>query len=224
MKTLMVSVTAAGLAALWGCSQAPAKCGEVECKAICEKAAPPATAKPATPSAPAAPATAGLSTFEHSVLDPLLDDVRQGIRPWSDESVGICKGEGKECEEWVGTDVGELPEGRYMLRAELRVPKYGEQGTWKVRLDTNCETTKVTKTGESKNSQNNSKEYDVRYIGEERGYRLSPLFTIESPSKGGTRTCTWKLTMLHPDGDKSIEGKWTTPDADSVAPPEPAAE
>ena len=125
MKTLMVSVTAAGLAALWGCSQAPAKCGEVECKAICEKAAPPATAKPATPSAPAAPATAGLSTFEHSVLDPLLDDVRQGIRPWSDESVGICKGEGKECEEWVGTDVGELPEGRYMLRAEQRVPKYG---------------------------------------------------------------------------------------------------
>ena len=223
MKTTMVTVTAAAMAALWGCSQAPAKCGEAECKAVCAAMAPAAPAAAAKAGMAAPAEAASMSAFERSVLDPMLDDVRQGIRPFADNAVGICKGEGKECDEWVGTDVGELPEGRYILRAELRVPKYGEQGTWKVRLDTSCETTKVTKSGESKNTQNNSKEYDVRYIGEERGYRLSPLFTIESPSKGGARTCSWKLAMLHPDGEKVIEGKWSTPDADAVV-PEPEAQ
>lgn len=217
MKTAWVFVSAAGVAALMGCSQAPAKCGEAECKAICDNKAPAATPPPAAAGLAEAPIGA-MTAFERSILDPLLEDVRQGIRPWDGEAVGICKSEGKECEGFLGTDVGELPAGRYILRAELKVPKYGEAGTWKVRLDTSCETTKKTKTGESKNTSNNSKEYDVRNLGDERGYRLSPLFTIESPSKGGARVCTWKLVMMHPDREKVIEGKWMTPDADTVVP------
>lgn len=201
---------AAGLAT--GCGKAAGPCGEAECKAYC--AAAGAGAKGAPPSPAPAPTAGGMSAFEQGLVSPLLEDVRQGIRPWTDQSVGICKGEGKECDEWVGARADALPPGKYILRAELRVPRAGAEGTWKVKLDTSCDTIRKTKSGENKNTQANSKEYDVKYLGEERGYRLSPLFAIESPSKGGARSCTWKLTLAHPDGDKTLEGAWSTPDAD----------
>jgi len=36
---------------------------------------------------------------------------------------------------------------------------------------------------------------------------------IDSPSTSGARTCTWKLVLAHPDGDKTIEGQWSVPEA-----------
>jgi hypothetical protein len=160
------------------------------------------------------PATGGdLTAFEHTLVDPVLDDIRQGIRPFTSESVGICKGQGKECEEYLGLDVGELPPGQYMVRAEFRVPRSGEPGTWKVQFDTECTTTRTTASGESTSTSSNTRDYDVRYAGEDRGYRLSPLYSIDSPSTGGARSCTFKLIGLHPDGDKVIQGSWSTPDA-----------
>lgn len=198
--------------ALAGCGgKAAGPCGEAECKAVCAQAG--AGGSGGTAKAPAS--GGGLSAFEHQIVDPMIEDLRQGIRPFSDKSVGLCKGQGKDCEEFLGTTVDELPAGKYMLRAELRAPKLGGAGTWKVRLDTSCETTKKTKTGESKTTSTNSKELEVQYLGEDRGYRLSPLVTIESPSTGGARACTWKLAMLHPDGEKVLEGRWATPDADA---------
>lgn len=193
------------------CGQAPAKCDEAACKSICQKSGGGAAAKPAA----AKPSGGGaLTSFEQGLVDPILADVRSGIRPWAEQSVGICKGVSKECEEWVGTDALDLPEGEYMLRAELRVPKSGDKGTWKVKLETTCETVRTTDKGESKSSSSNSKEYEVRYVGEDHGYRLSPLYKIKSPHKGGARTCNWKLVMKHPDGDKSVEGKWSIPAAE----------
>lgn len=204
----LVVATSVVLVGCGGGAQAPAKCGAAECKEICGERGPAAATPP--PTGQGAPA-AGLTAFEQQIVQPMLEDVRQGVRAFGEQTVGICKGQGKECEEWLGTEVADLPPGKYMLRAELRVPKAGD--AWKVRLDTSCETTKKTKSGETKNTQSNSKEYEVKYLGEERGYRLSPLFTIDSPSTSGARSCTWKLVLAHPDGDKTIEGKWSVPDA-----------
>lgn len=209
LRSSFVSAVLGSIALVAGCGGggAPAgKCGEAECKSFCASSAAPAPAK-------ATGGGEGMSAFERQLLDPMLADVRAGIRPFSEQSVGVCRGQAKECEEWLGTDVAELPPGKYMLRAELRVPKAGD--SWKVRLDTSCETTKKTKSGETKNTQTNSKEYEVKYLGEERGYRLSPLFTIDSPSTSGARACTWKLVLQHPDGDKTVEGKWAVPDAEA---------
>lgn len=208
-KTPLICPLLVGL--LGACGQAPAKCDEAACKSICEKSG--AQAAPAA-KAPAAKAGAsGLSAFEQGLVDPILEDVRAGIRPFADNSVGLCKGAGKDCEEFLGLEA-ELTEGEYMLRAELRVPKSGDNGTWKVKLETECETVTKTKSGESKSSRSSSKEYTVRYVGEDHGYRLSPLYKITSPHKGGTRNCAWKLVMMHPDGDKTVEGKWMVPAAE----------
>lgn len=207
MRKLPYLLPVFGLAFACGGGGAPAKCDEAACKAVCAQAGSGSSAaKPATP----AP-SGGLTAFESKLVDPMLADIRAGVRPFADETTGICQGQGKECEAFVGTSGKDLAEGEYMLRAELRVPKAGEKGTWKVRLETSCETTTKTKSGESKNTRTSSKEYDVRYVGEERGYRLSPLYKITSPRKGGAQACTYKLVMPHPDGDKSIEGEWSVP-------------
>ena len=139
--------------------------------------------------------------------------MRKGVAAYDEQGVGICKGE-RTCDEFLGVKVGELPKGKYIVKAELQVPNVGDPGTWKVQFDTECTTTKKTANGETSSTSNYSRSYDVRYAGKDRGYRLMPLRTIESPSKGGARTCNWKLVAPHPDGDKVFEGQWSTPDAD----------
>ncbi len=201
---LVVATLAMGMLASCGGEAAPTK---ESCAAIC---ADGSGAEPGTP-VEAPPAGASLSGFEDELFKPLLADVRSGVRPFTDQGIGICKGE-RACDEWVGTDVGELPPGKYIVKAELRVPDVGEPGTWKVTFDTECTTTKTTSNGESSSTSNSSRGYDVRYAGADRGYRLMPLRTIESPSKGGKRACTWKITAPHPDGDKVYTGSWSTPE------------
>ncbi|MBN2799419.1 MAG: hypothetical protein JXX28_09755 [Deltaproteobacteria bacterium] len=207
---ILITLWAAAL--LSGCGSAPGACGEAECASICagKDAAPAGTAATAAK----AGAATTLTPFEKSLVQPMLDDIREGVRPWEEGGVGICEGQGKTCDRFLGMEAGELPEGKYMVRADVRVPKVGEVGTWKLKLDTECVTTKKTANGETTSTSNNSREYDVRYAGEDRGYRLSPLYTIDSPSKGGARACTWKLTAPHPDGDKVFQGSWSTPAAE----------
>lgn len=150
--------------------------------------------------------------FEEELLLPLVEDIRAGVRPWDEQGFGICRGK-RTCDEFLGTDVGELPPGEYIMKAEMRVPNVGEPGTWKIRYDTQCVTTRVTPTGETTSTSDSSREYDVRFAGSERGYRLMPLRTIESPSNGGRRECTWTITAPHPDGDKVYTGSWSVPAA-----------
>ncbi|TNE84533.1 MAG: hypothetical protein EP330_29025 [Deltaproteobacteria bacterium] len=109
-------------------------------------------------------------------------------------------------------DGGELAPGDYILQAELRVPKTGDKGTWKVKVDYECTYEKKSESGSSTSTKTSSREYDVVYAGESRGYRLVPLRKIKSPHDGGSsETCTWKITAPHPDGDKVYEGGWTAP-------------
>lgn len=179
-----------------------ATCGEAECAAVC--------ADPGTSGGATGP---GLSQFEKGIVDPILADIRGGVRPWSDQGIGICKGK-RECDEFLGASVqGDLPAGEYLLMADLRVPRTGDAHTWTIDVTTDCETIKVTDKGETRSTSSNTRSYDVRYAGEDRGYRLMPLRTITSPSEGGARSCTYTIKAPHPDGPKEYKGAWSTPDA-----------
>ncbi|MEZ4320068.1 MAG: hypothetical protein R3F61_21335 [Myxococcota bacterium] len=201
-----------------GCGGAPAECGPAECADVCGDAAMPTPTPGPGPAPVAAPAPSGggaMTAYENELLNPLLSDIREGVRPFGPEGIGLCKASGKECDEYLGmSSSGDLPEGDYMLRAELAVPKTGEKGTWKLKFDLDCTTTKATTNGESTTTSTQSKEYDVIYAGADRGYRLQPLWTITSPGKYGKQDCKYKLTGPHPDGDKVYEGSWSVPAAE----------
>lgn len=194
MRTFILALTAAGmLTACKGGNTANAATGSSNC---------------ATPSGSGA---SGLSTFEEGLVGPLLADVRAGVQPWSDQSIGICKGQGRDCEEFLGTSAEELPPGEYMMRAELKVPRVGDKGTWKVKFEAQCTTTRKTERGETTTTSSTSKEYEVQFAGTERGSRLSPLYTIRSPDPSGEKHCTYKITSLHPDRPTEWTGTWSVP-------------
>jgi hypothetical protein len=192
------------MATVIGCGSGSKECGEAECSAVCS----------ADGAEEVVEEKAGqqVSEFEASMVDPILSDIRDGVRPFTEDGIGICKGI-KQCDEYLGAEAGELAAGRYMVRAELAVPNVGEPGTWKIQFDLECTTTRNTANGEQSSTSNYSREYDVRWAGNDRGYRLQPLRTIESPSKGGKRVCKYKIIAPHPDGDKVYEGGWSTPEA-----------
>lgn len=198
---LPLSIAVAATFVLAACSPQPPTAES--CAPLCEAAA--ATGKPA-----AAGTDAGLTAFEQELVNPLLEDLRAGVRPFDAESIGVCEGE-KECDVFVGADAGELPPGEYMVQALLRVPQMGEKGTWKVEFATDCTTTTSTEKGENTSTRSSSKTYDVEYVGTERPYRLAPLRKLTSPMKGGTQTCDYTVTAAHPDGDKVYTGSWTLP-------------
>ncbi len=185
-----------------------ATCGEAECAPFVAAAIADANAVPAEPQGTL------VTGFEETLLKPLMEDIQAGVRPFSEQGVGICRGE-RTCDEYLGTDVGELAPGKYIVMAELRVPNVGDPGTWKVNFQTECGITRTSSGGELTTSNtDSSREYDVRYAGTERGYRLMPLRTITSPSNGGTRNCTYSITAPHPDGDKVYSGSWSTPEGE----------
>lgn len=155
--------------------------------------------------------SAGLSSFEEGLVGPMLAEVRAGVQPWNEQSIGICRGQGRDCPEFLGASVDDLPPGDYMMRAELKVPRLGDKGTWRVRFETQCTTTRKTEHGESTTTNSSSKEYEVQYAGGERGSRLSPLYTIRSPDPSGQKHCTYKLTSLNPDKPSEWTGSWTVP-------------
>lgn len=189
---------------LAGCGAPPVQCGVDECAEVCAATAPRPTA-PVTPDLPPAAPTAGAR--EESLIAGARADVRAGVRPWDDQSIGVCLGK-RECKAFVGADAGELPPGDHLLKAELRVPTVGEKGTWKVRLDTEC---RVERAGAEPTVSTFARDYDVWFVGPDKAFRLLPLRAIESPSKEGRQTCTFTLTAPHPDGDRTWTGSWAVP-------------
>jgi len=184
------------LAILWGCGSAPADCPDCpDC--------------PTVPECDDCEQGADLSSFEEQVVGPVLEDLRAGVRPFADGTLGVCQSaDGKTCDGPV--DGEELPPGDYLFYAELRVPKQAPEEGWTVNFSTECTNTRVTENGESSSSHSSNKEYKVSYTGEERGYRLR-LRTLKSPREGGRQECSWVLSSPHPDGDKVYEGQWIVP-------------
>jgi len=173
----------------------------------------PAPADPAPTPAPAVEAKSDgqLTEFEETIVGPILEEVRTGVTAFGENSVGICQGSGRDCEQFMGLDAGELPPGKYMLRGEFLVPRYGEQGTWKVNVKWNCKITNVSAQGKvTENEIGNEREHKLVYAGKRNGYRLSPLLTIQSPDRA-KRDCTWEMTFLHPDSPKTLTGSWSIP-------------
>lgn len=193
------------VAMMFGCGGAPGECGPTECADVCATAGAPA------PAAKAGGAPLTLTAFEQSLVNPKLEDLRQGVRPRGEKGIGLCKGLDKACPDFLGTSADVLPDGEYMLRAELDVPDIGEKGTWKVALDVDCSVTKATANGSNTSNSTNHRDYDVIYTGAERGYTLAPLWKIESPNKYGAQDCKYKITAPHPDGDKVYTGSWKVP-------------
>ena len=115
-------------------------------------AAGPAPAAAPTP-APEAPAERVLSEAEFELLKPTLEDLRAGVRPFSDQSLGVCKTDGRSCVEYVGMDAGELPPGDYLFWAEMRAPKLSRDADWEVTFATDCETERASGSSSSRNEK-----------------------------------------------------------------------
>ena len=199
MMRRLVGVMALSVAMILGCVGGE----EVDCAEVCGQE-------------PAPDGDGGgesMTPFEQSIVGPALADIREGIRAWDEQSVGICLREGssRDCIEYLGESPGELPPGTYMVYAQLRVPDAGENGTWKVTINVDCTTTRTTDNGSSTFTNNYSKSYGVQYINEERGSRLSPLYKIDSPNDSGRKECTYSLEYAHPDTPSSMSGSWIVP-------------
>jgi len=147
---------------------------------------------------------ASLEAWELSILGPSLERLREGIKPVGEQGFGVCKGE-DGCETWLGSDAGSLGTGSHYVRAELQTPPVGSP--WTVVFEVAC------KDAEGNPTQSHSYSYDLVYTGEKQGYRLEPLWTIQSPHPGGARDCVYTLTPIRPDGEKlaRLEGAYRTP-------------
>jgi hypothetical protein len=180
-----------------------------------EPAPPPAAVEAPVekePVAPPAPKGISLSEKESELLKPYIEDIRQGVRLWNEQGIGICKGQSKDCEEFLGSDAGELAEGSYMIRAELQAPKIAPSDKWRATFTVDCEITKQTKNGETSTDKSYKKEYKITHSSrEDHGYRLSPLYKISSPSPYGKQSCKFKMTAHNVDGDVDFTGSWQVP-------------
>ncbi len=211
MRRLVIGMVLAAV----GCGGGAGECGPAECADICAKEAKTAAPAPAKEAPAAAPKDERLTDFEKAVLADTIDSVKAGVRPYDAEGFGVCKGKGRECEGFVGADAGQLPAGDYMIQARLAVPQIGGDDTWRVHFATKCETIRVGADGkETRTPREHDKEYQVRYAGPDRPYRLSPLRRITSPAKGGRQECTYTLTMVRPDKEEVLKGSYTVPAAE----------
>ena len=156
--------------------------------------------------------SASVTPEELELLEPFLTDLREGIREFAPNSVGICKGQGKDCTEFVGLDAGELAEGKYMIRGDFQAPKLAPEDGWKVKFSVDCEITKKTGDTTSTTTKNYAKEYKISHVNRtEYGYRLSPLYNIESPSSRGEHQCKWTLTGKNLGEPVVWQGSYTIP-------------
>ena len=153
-----------------------------------------------------------VTSAELELLDPFLTDLREGIREFAPNSIGICKGQGKDCPEFVGLDAGVLAEGKYMIRGDFQAPKLAPEEGWKVKFSVDCQITKKSGDTTSTTTKNYAKEYKISHVNRtEYGYRLSPLYNIESPSSRGEHQCTWSLTGQNLNEPVVWKGSYTIP-------------
>ena len=197
--------------ALAACGGTAAECGPAECAEVCAKQAPAPSAEAPAEEAPKG-MDADLSEWEQSILATSVEAVKKGVHLFDEEGFGVCKGTGRDCEGFLGTDAGELPPGDYMIQARLAVPQVGDAETWKVHFATKCETIRVAADGkEVRSEREHDKEYTVRFAGPDKPYRLAPLRRITSPAKGGRMECSYTLTMVRPDREEVLTGSYKVP-------------
>jgi len=154
-----------------------------------------------------------ISKQEAALLDGYLVDLRKGIREWSAEAIGICKGKSRDCEEFLGKEVKLTEEGTYSVRAEFQAPELQPEGGWKIEFSVDCEITRKKGDKETKTSKTYSKTYDgISHRPEGgNGYRLSPLYSMKSPSSRGEESCKWKIQGNNLEEPVVWEGSYYIP-------------
>lgn len=167
-----------GMAWLWACASSP----------------PPAEAPPDEEGAGLV-----LTAFEASLVEPILESVRAGVRPWSPEGLGVCRG-ARTCEEYLGADVAHLDAGEYLVRAELSVPPVGR---WTVEFESTCVV-------DGADPVVYRRTYELAWPGADRPFRIGALRRFTVPSPAGPESCTYRLLAPHPDGDRELTGSWST--------------
>ena len=162
-----------------------------------------------------------LTNEEQILLKDHIEDIRKGIRPFDDlpdQSLGICKAGPKHqkfgyitCEEFIGKDARDLPEGNYILYSHFSVPEIepNNQG-WQIEFKRECKTTKTSKNGQSVTTDTYSKSYNLKNYGG-KGNHVSPLSTITSPGEYGAKECDWTITLFNTNEKKEISGFWSVP-------------
>jgi len=186
----------------------------------------PSTPEPAPDAAPTAesPPTAGPATLtdaEANLLWPSLSELRQGVRPFSDQSVGICRCNGpcgKTCDEFIGLDVENPPPGRYQVRAALHTPRHMPDTMKTVDFAHTCTKLRKRKHGEQKTESSGSKPIRIRRGKKAHGFRISRSLEFVSPSKLDELKCDWSYTIHNLDGDKTIKGSYRVTNAAPAAP------
>ena len=99
-----------------------------------------------------------------------------------------------------------------MIRGDFQAPKLAPEEGWKVKFSVDCEITKKTGDSTSTTTKNYAKEYKISHVNRtEYGYRLSPLYNIESPSSRGEHQCTWTLTGNNLSEPVVWKGSYTIP-------------
>jgi hypothetical protein len=150
------------------------------------------------------PLSQGVTTmeaWEAELLAPSIAALRKGIQLVPEKGFGICSGI-QRCETFLSADPGVLPEGEYLVYAELNVPILGED--WAAHFRLHCETTRPDGTT---TPSDYDRRYTVRNSGPNRGFRLSPMMRIKSPNTAGPKTCTYTLTPIQPNGVE--EAAWS---------------
>lgn len=160
-----------------------------------------ACASPPPPCPEAPPADRVLSADEAALVSPYLTELRAGIQLFGEQGFGLCQGK-LTCDQWLGPTPDLLGEGDFLIRAELSVPTLGE--TWQVRFKIDCT---LTDASGRQTTQTHQRDYPVRATGKDKGYKLQPLWRVQSPHANGERECAFSLTPIRPDGK---EGQpWT---------------
>lgn len=173
----------------------------------------PAPECPPCPDSRPGPSTADtleLDAWQQEQLRPISDRLKAGIVPLPESGFGVCRGR-TSCEEFLGPAPGVLAEGDYVVRAEVSVPDIGTG--WKVRFENRCTTTSAA---DRQTERNYERVYDVGATPGGRGYRLEPMWRIQSPRKEGSQNCTFRLIPIRPDG---AEGEPLTGSYQTIPPP-----
>ncbi len=205
-------------ALLMACTPSPPTCDGSDCAEACPILLPGAElrdrqggSKPGTHNV--------LTDSEYAAFEEALADMRAGVRPWAEDSVGICEGS-KGCQRFIGTSAEMLPPGNYVLWARLRAPKVGNEGDWKFTFRHICALLDP-RTGElHRNDEIIVTEYGVRYEGENKAAIISPMARIRSPDSEFHRSCAWSVEFMNPIGLDKIEGSYEIPSITDLSAPQ----
>ena len=171
---------------------------------------PPPAATPTTPPRPTGPLV--LSPAEMDAFGDSLQDLRAGVRPFDDKSVGICRCNGpcgKACDEYIGLVADKPPAGDYQVRAALHTPRLMPDSMLQIGFEHECTVTIEGKNGSRTSTDTYNRTFQIGKSNRKHGYRLTRTKTFKSPRTKGRRHCTWRYRLPGVGGEKTIEGSYT---------------